>query len=249
MFTRFATATLLALTMMNSSAVADASGVATVTVTANDNDARSDNAVETFELTVTAVNDVPTVLAAVDDQDIPVGNLPRRIELATVFADVDDASLAYAASSSAPGVAEVAIADGDLVITPASVGTTTISLSARDSENELAEDAFELEVTSAVSADGDGPLTFRLRGTTPNPTVADARVRFDLPSAATVTVSVYDAVGRQVVRTDARTMGAGANRHVELSMARQPAGVYLVRLVAESDGTAQTRTGQLVVVR
>ncbi|GAB5535155.1 MAG: hypothetical protein Rubg2KO_14040 [Rubricoccaceae bacterium] len=228
---------------------ADAFGTSTVTVTVNDNDSRSDNAVETFELTVTAVNDAPVVLAAIDDQEIPVGNLPRRIELATVFADVDDATLQYAASSSAPGVAAVAIEDGDLVITPASVGTTTLSLSARDGDNELAEDTFELEVTSAVSTAGDGPLSFRLRGTTPNPTVADAHVRFDLPTAATVTVAIYDAVGREVVRTDARTMGAGANHDLPFSMADHPAGVYLIRLVAESEGTAQTRTGQLVVVR
>ena len=229
--------------------VANASGTATVTVTVDDNDARSDNAVETFELTVTPINDAPIVLAAIDDQDIPVGNLPRRIELATVFSDVDDATLQYAASSSTPGVASAFIEDGDLVLTPASVGTTTISLSARDSENELAEDAFTLEVTSAVSADGDGPLVFQLRGTTPNPTIASAHVRFDLPSAALVTVAVYDAVGRQVVQTEALAMAAGANQDVQLSMAGQPAGMYLVRLVAETGNATLTRTGQLVVVR
>jgi len=229
--------------------VADAFGTATVTVTVNDNDARSDNAVETFELTVTAVNDVPTVLSAIDDQDLPVGNLPLRIELATVFADVDDASLIYAAGSSAPGVAAVTIEDGSLVITPASVGTTTISLSARDSENELAEDAFVLEVTSAVSAENDGPLMFRLHGAVPNPSQGSSHIYFDLPTPSQVSVVVYDAVGRQVVRTETKSVSAGAKRAIHVSMAGQPAGVYWIRLLADTDGLLDTLTGQIIVVR
>ncbi|MEO0557553.1 MAG: T9SS type A sorting domain-containing protein [Bacteroidota bacterium] len=229
--------------------VANASGTATITVTATDNDSRSDDAVGTFELTVTPINDVPVVTAAIDDQDIPVGNLPRRIDLGTVFTDVEDTMLDYTASSSAEGIATVAIDGTDLILTPASVGTTTISVSAQDDENELAEDAFVLNVTSAVATDGDGPLAFRFRGATPNPTPGNTRVRFDLPSLATVTVAVFDAVGRQVVRTEARPMSPGANREVQLSMAAQPAGVYLVRVVAQSEGRVETLRGQVVVVR
>ena len=231
------------------SPTANASGSATITVTVDDNDARSDNAVQTFELTVSPVNDPPAIIGAIGDQDIPVGNLPRRFALATVFADVDDPTLEYAASSSAPGIATATIEDGDVVVTPVSVGETSITISATDSSNELAENIFTLTVTSEVSTDDATPPAFRFRGTTPNPTAAEARIQFDLPAPATVTATVFDSVGRQLVQTSPRLIASGANRQIDLSMADHPAGVYVVRLVAESEGRVQTQARQLIVVR
>lgn len=227
----------------------DASGTATITVTVSDGDARSQDTSTSFALTVTPVNDAPTVAAEVPDRSEPAASTPFEIDLTSVFADVDDATLQYTATSSVGATATVTV-DGTMVtVTPVQFGTATITLQATDAAGLSAEDAFTLTVTAGVSTDPGAPTAFAVHGSAPNPATGSASVVLDLPSPAEVRVEVYDTAGRQVLGASAGVLAAGAGHRVPLDLAGFPAGVYVYRVTAQLGGSAQSASGQLVVVR
>ena len=229
---------------------ADANGTATITVTVTDNDTRSDDASETFVLTVEAVNDAPVVANAVDDQDLPAGNVPLELALSSVFSDVDDATLAYSVTSSMEAVASVTLADDVASVSPLAIGETTVTLRATDADGLFAEETFVLTVTAGVAAEDDRTVPFALRAPQPNPTSGATTLHVDLPAAASVRVEVYDSVGRLVQSSPPRALSAGPDRRVSLDLDAHPPGVYLYRLIAEEGGRAsQSASGQLTIVR
>jgi hypothetical protein len=68
----------------------------------------------------------------------------------------------------------------------------------------------------------------------PNPMVRKATVHFELPKASDVRLEVFDASGRRVTRLASAYHAAGQH-HLEWDAARQPSGIYLVRLEACSE--------------
>ena len=65
----------------------------------------------------------------------------------------------------------------------------------------------------------------------PNPAADRATVQYALPEAAAVTVSVYDLLGREVVRRDEGQLDAG-EYEAALDVMALPAGLYVVRVRA-----------------
>jgi len=87
------------------------------------------------------------------------------------------------------------------------------------------------------------PEQVRLTPPFPNPARQQATVRYEVPTAASVTLHVFDVLGREVTTLTQKRVDAG--RHSErLSTTDLAPGTYLVRLTA--NGQSQTR--QLVVV-
>ena len=74
-----------------------------------------------------------------------------------------------------------------------------------------------------------GAAAFRLDGVFPNPVAAAAVVRFTLPEATPVRLTLHDVLGREaaVLADGARPAGA---HEVTLDGTRLAAGVYVVRL-------------------
>ena len=95
-------------------------------------------------------------------------------------------------------------------------------------------------------APGDG---LYVRGTFPNPAAGNARLSFDLGAPASVSATVYDALGRVVASAPARPLAAGEDHRLDLDLSGLPAGLYLYRVAAESGTETFTRTGRLTVVR
>ena len=101
---------------------------------------------------------------------------------------------------------------------------------------------------TAAEVPADVPAAFALAGAVPNPVRDGARIRFDVPRAALVTVEVFDVLGRLATTVVDGPVAAG--RH---DLAWQPtgfpSGVYLVRMRAAVDGGetfAQTRRVTIV---
>jgi hypothetical protein len=87
------------------------------------------------------------------------------------------------------------------------------------------------------------PEQVRLTPPFPNPARQQATVRYEVPSAAKVTLRVFDVLGREVTTLTQKRVDAG--RHSErLSTTDLAPGTYLVRLTADG----QNQTQQLVVV-
>ncbi len=76
----------------------------------------------------------------------------------------------------------------------------------------------------------------------PNPFRSAVSVRFTLPSERAVTVSIFDASGREIRKFDVGTLPAGVHAATwdgrTLSGAAAPAGIYLVRVHAGSETAA-----------
>ena len=92
------------------------------------------------------------------------------------------------------------------------------------------------------------PVAFALRGAFPNPTADLARVAFDLPAAAEVTLAVYDVTGRLVAERTADAP-AGAGQQVEVRVGGLAPGLYVYRLRAQAGGDVHAATGKMTVVR
>jgi hypothetical protein len=99
-------------------------------------------------------------------------------------------------------------------------------------------------ITTGIEDERPVADAFMLAPMYPNPVTDAATISYDLNSPATVSLRVYDALGREATRLEDGFRTAG--RHVATWDARSlPAGVYLVRLTA--DGASSVR--RAVVVR
>lgn len=88
------------------------------------------------------------------------------------------------------------------------------------------------------------PQNFRLHQNYPNPFNPSTRIRFELPEAGFVSLSVYDALGREVRRLSEGLREAGFH-DATFDATGLPTGVYIVRL----DAGSITRTRQIVLMR
>ncbi|MEK8127758.1 S-layer homology domain-containing protein [Paenibacillus filicis] len=109
-----------------------AAGHAVITITARD---VHDAAVTTtLDVTVSALpqNHVPTVVAAPSPLTHQVEDGAKTLSLVGVFADEDGDALTYSAVSSDTAVATVAVIGSDLIVTPLTAGSMTVTLKATD---------------------------------------------------------------------------------------------------------------------
>ena len=103
-------------------------------------------------------------------------------------------------------------------------------------------------VTVADVAAEPVPVEFGLRGNYPNPFTDGTRIAFDLPADASVTVEVYDAIGRRVFEHTS-SVQAGARRTVSVRAAEFPAGIYVYRVIADMGSGKEAETGRMTVIR
>jgi hypothetical protein len=88
------------------------------------------------------------------------------------------------------------------------------------------------------------PEDFALGASYPNPVRTQATIRYALPKAADVTLTVYDVMGREVKRLVQSAKAAGFHE-TQVDASTLPSGTYLYRLRAGSF----TETKRMVVVR
>jgi ELWxxDGT repeat protein len=139
----------------------------------------------------------------------------------------------------------------------ASGGTTTTPVSYQFTDRVLPYEADSLFYRlRQVDADGTSKLSDRvevalstpdevqLHAPFPNPAQGQATVRLALPERQTVTLRLYDVLGRRVATVQDGPMAAGRSQ-LSLDLSSLSSGVYLLRL--ESDAVTQTR--KLTIVR
>ena len=100
-------------------------------------------------------------------------------------------------------------------------------------------DRFEVVVARGAVASESAPVAALSVGTVrPNPTAGRASLRVEAPQGETVTVRVYDVLGREVAVAFDGTVGAGG-QDVSLSTSDLAPGAYVVRVVGAT--LAETR--------
>ncbi|WP_158520907.1 choice-of-anchor Q domain-containing protein [Fuerstiella marisgermanici] len=133
---------------------ADANGSATVTVTADDG---ALTVSDTFSVTVNAVNDAPTVDSTLlPDFAVDEGSSDVTIDLSTVFADVDDATLVYSAQSSDGTIVATNLSADLLTLSFPADGAATITVTATDAAGASVSDDFIVTVNDVVTEPDPG---------------------------------------------------------------------------------------------
>ena len=204
-----ATATIQGTSILTVTAVA--AGTSTIIVTANDSNG---GVVQTtFTVTVTAmINNAPAVQAAIDDQQLSVGDVPFTTDLNAVFTDPDEGdSLSFAAESDMPEVATAGIASAaTLTITPIASGTATITVTATDERDNQVQTTFQVTVNSAPTAatiadqrlDGGSVFTQDLNAVFTDPDSTDTLV-FGA-SSSNISVAIAGISGNDTLNVFAR---------------------------------------------
>ena len=104
-----------------------------------------------------------------------------------------------------------------------------------DAEETLVSDAGLLE------ADQDIPETYALRQNFPNPFNPSTEIQFDLPEDVTVSLVVYDVLGREVARLVQEELPAGTHR-ARFDAGNLPSGAYFYRIQAGDFHSTQRMT-------
>jgi hypothetical protein len=105
---------------------------------------------------------------------------------------------------------------------------------------------------SDVEAGDALPEVIQLAQNYPNPFNPETAIQFELRESATVTVKVYDLLGRDVETLMDRELLYDGTNEVSFDATGRASGVYLYRIVAESaDAPARTSvfTGKMVLLR
>ena len=111
--------------------------------------------------------------------------------------------------------------------------------------------AFSLTVAQAVAREyGNAlPATFALKGNYPNPFHLSAQIVLDLPRDATVSVQVFDVLGRRVFEMAPAQMHAGWARKLEIRMPAAASGTYLYRVTARTGRETMMGSGRLTLLK
>ena len=86
-------------------------------------------------------------------------------------------------------------------------------------------------VTGLKETEGQLPLDYTLYQNYPNPFNPSTTVRYDLPSAAFVTLRIFDILGQCIATLVEEEKPAGVHR-VSINLPNLPSGVYLYRIQA-----------------
>ena len=133
------------------------------------------------------------------------------------------------------------VSEGESVTTYWNV-TATVGDTARHAEETF---SLTLGLPTETSADelAENPESFHLRQNYPNPFNPDTQIRYELPEEASVTLVVYNTLGREVARLVSETQSAGEYQ-VSFDASGLSSGIYIYRLRAGE--FEQTRSMMLV---
>ncbi len=152
----------------------------------------------------------------------------------------------------APDFVSIDAETGVLTAEPlsADVGDHTFDIIADDgTDSSTFQMTIIVNPASSSEIASELPEEFALRGNYPNPFNPSTTIRFDLPAAANVSVEVYDMLGRQVMTVPSTSIQAGAERSVDIDAAALTSGVYVYRVIAESNADSMIKTGTMTLVK
>ncbi len=136
---------------------ANANGTAIVTVTLHDDGGTANGGVDTssphlLTITISPVNDAPTVANPINDVVVESNASDINIDLSTTFADIDNASLALSASSNDPSLVTTSLSGNLLTLhfVPGGLGIATVTVTASDADSLSVATAFSVTIGNSL---------------------------------------------------------------------------------------------------
>ena len=93
------------------------------------------------------------------------------------------------------------------------------------------------------------PERFVLHGNYPNPFNPHTTILVDLPMSATVTVEVFDVLGRVVLRSVPEELAAGSRRAIQMDVGQLASGTYPYRVRAVTAAGIEVRASQMTILK
>jgi subtilisin family serine protease len=171
-------------------------------------------------------NEPPRLSTPITPQIVPV-NGTVSLNLAAYITDPNNQALQFEAEAGNNQLCEFEIIGSVLTITGRAKGLTEVTVTAIDPAQARMQTDFTLTVTDLITSLPESPDTWVV---TPNPASREARVHFSLSEETLISVSIFDATGREtpVLMNESHASG----RHsIELPVERLVSGSYIVRLV------------------
>ncbi len=229
------------------------SGTATVTLTVTDTDGASTSA--SFQVTVNAVNDPPTISAIADQEiDEDISTAPLEFAIADVETAADTLSLA-AISSNPAIVPETGIvlsgsgANRTVTVTPAANqhGSAIIALVVTDAGGASATNSFSV----VVSPVNDSPTISGIAGQTINEDTATAALAFSVTDVETssddLMLSWHSSNPVLIPTNNLAVSGTGTNRSLTVTPAANQFGIAIVQLVV-TDNAGASATNEFSII-
>ncbi len=197
-------------------------------------------------LNVLPVNDPPMISGLPDSLAFtPDSSASLNIWDFTEDVETPDSLLSYTFTVSTNAVAYSYSPDTGLLILiaqPGFVGEAFLTIKATDPENAFAQATLRVVVNPVVGIieppGGELPREFALQQNYPNPFNPETRIKFQLPAAETVTLTVYNVLGQKVRTLVNARLEAGFYEAVWNGLNEQgqslASGVYIYRIEAGS---------------
>ena len=133
----------------------DVAGSATVTIVLNDDggiayEGEDTSQEQVFLITVTSINDAPTIIAPISDLQLDQGFEGLNVDLNTVFGDIEGDVLVFTASSYNEEVVLAEVSNDTLTLTEVGIGSALITVSASDGESSMTLN-FDVVVSDPLS--------------------------------------------------------------------------------------------------
>lgn len=191
------------------------------------------NLVTSLSLPSTA-NSLPEISNFIPDIELLAGDDGFIQELNNVFIDVDGDQLSFFTSSGNEAIATTTVSNNMIVVTALAPGSTTITVSADDGHGHSVQDQFEVEVLATLYVEqitDELPSSYNLSQNYPNPFNQVTTIIFDLPKQSSVSLKIYNILGREIFTLASGNFAAG-RFEVLWDATDFPDGLYIYRLEA-----------------
>jgi hypothetical protein len=182
------------------------------------------------------------LLAPVGERD---GAAYRQAVLSRPAGDLGNVTLAFTATHAGTYTitAEATDLATNAMVRDLVTGTVTPLVDGYTFTSDATEwtERFVVSFGRTTASDGEAIAEFALAAPAPNPTAGAAVVRFDVPEASAVSVSMYDLLGRQVAVLAQGEVAAGRHE-ARLEAGTLAPGVYVIRMQAGTFAATQRVT-------
>ncbi len=179
------------------------------------------------------INAAPTVANPLEDLLLEEGFGTTTVDLSNAFSDPDGDGLSFSATSADEAVLTVTANGNELTITEVAVGSSTITVTADDSNGGKVSNEFSvtIEMVTAIAVEELDQIKIY-----PNP--ASDFLRIDVPNGAEdISFAIHDRLGRVVQTKPLQNIQSASRRSLSIDVSLLDQGIYL--MVLKIDGYQQ----------
>ncbi|QYA25174.1 S8 family serine peptidase [Gramella sp. MT6] len=189
-------------------------------------DANGIEGTSTIKVEVVDVNRAPesNLLA---NQTLNLYTGEYRLDLSSVFTDPDGDQVSSLTPTSSNEVVEIFVNDNNMLVTPSTLGTSTISLKGVDGRGGEITTTFDVVVVDKVTNDSDLEESWKVH---PNPVNEVMYIKMYSPVMEEMNIRFYNTLGA-LVKT---TQSEGSDSMIEVPVSNLSAGIYFVEITTEN---------------